>query len=100
MSDPSERPAPARARMRRPPPPFRRMQVRAVAPLSSRMVRFTFAGPELEGLVVDQPASSVRLVVPWPGEELVIPDWTGNEFLLPDGRRPALRTFTPRRVDP
>ena len=63
------------------------------------MVRITLAGRELEGLVVDQPAASVRLVVPWPGEDLVIPDWTGNEFLLPDGRRPALRTFTPRRVD-
>jgi NADPH-dependent ferric siderophore reductase len=30
----------------------------------------------------------------------VMPTWNGNEFLLPDGRRPALRTFTPRRVDP
>ena len=29
-----------------------------------------------------------------------MPAWNGNEFLLPDGRRPAIRTFTPRRVDP
>jgi NADPH-dependent ferric siderophore reductase len=64
------------------------------------MVRITLGGSELDGLVVEQPAASVRMVVPWPGEELVIPDWTGNEFLLPDGRRPALRTFTPRRLDP
>jgi NADPH-dependent ferric siderophore reductase len=40
----------------------------------------------------------VRLLLA--GDELVIPTWNGNEFLLPDGRRPALRTFTPRRVDP
>ena len=45
-------------------------------------VRVTFAGPELAGLVVEQPASSVRLVVPWPDEQLVIPDWTGNEFVV------------------
>ena len=29
-----------------------------------------------------------------------MPSWNGNEFLLPDGRRPAIRTFTPRRLDP
>jgi NADPH-dependent ferric siderophore reductase len=65
------------------------------------MVRVTFAGPEFEGLTVDDPAASVRLLLPSPGEqELVIPSWNGNEFLLPDGRRPTIRTFTPRRVDP
>ena len=34
-----------------------------------------------------------------PGLPLVVPQWNGNEFLLPDGHRPAIRTFTPRRVD-
>ncbi len=28
-----------------------------------------------------------------------MPTWNGNEFLLPDGRRPTIRTFTPRHVD-
>lgn len=65
------------------------------------MVRVTFAGPDLEGLVVEHPAASVRLLLPSPGtHELVIPSWNGNEFLLPGGRRPTIRTFTPRRVDP
>lgn len=64
------------------------------------MVRVALAGPELAGFTVDAPAASVRLLVPSPGtHELVVPTWNGNEFLLPDGRRPALRTFTPRRVD-
>lgn len=64
------------------------------------MVRVTLAGPELAGFTVDEPAASVRLLVPSPGVgDLVVPAWNGNEFLLPDGRRPALRTFTPRRVD-
>jgi len=65
------------------------------------MVRVTFAGPELEGLTVEDPAASVRLLLPSPGaHELVVPSWNGNEFLLPDGRRPAIRTFTPRRLEP
>ena len=65
------------------------------------MLRVTFAGRDLDGLAVDEPAASVRLLLPSPGsDELVMPTWDGNEFLLPDGRRPAIRTFTPRRVDP
>lgn len=64
------------------------------------MVRVCLGGPDLAGLHVEDPAASVRLLVPSPpASELVIPDWNGNEFLLPDGRRPALRTFTPRRLD-
>lgn len=88
-------------RTRREPPAFRRLTVRAVAPLTPRLVRVTLGGSELEGLVVEQPAASVRLLLPSPGSsELVMPAWTGNEFLLPDGRRPAIRTLTPRRLDP
>ena len=64
------------------------------------MLRLTFEGHGLRELVAPEPASSVRLLVPSPGEaELVLPEWNGNEFLLPDGRRPALRTFTPLRFD-
>jgi NADPH-dependent ferric siderophore reductase len=65
------------------------------------MIRVTLAGPELEGLEVEQPAASVRLLLPAPGaDELVMPSWNGNEFLLPDGGRPTIRTFTPLRADP
>lgn len=60
----------------------------------------TFSGEELDGFVVEQPAASVRLLLPSPGTtKFVMPTWTGNEFLLPDGSRPAIRTFTPLRVD-
>jgi len=93
-------PGPATARVRRQPPPFRHVEVRRVEHLSPRMVRITFAGPDLEGLRVE-PAASVRLLLASPGAGgLVVPHWNGNEFLLPDGRRPILRTFTPRRGDP
>jgi len=64
------------------------------------MSQVALAGGDLEGFSVDQPAASVRLLIPSPGSpDLVIPTWNGNEFLLADGTRPAIRTFTPRRVD-
>ena len=94
-------PRPATVRHRRAPPRFRRVAVRRVERLTPRLVRVTLAGPDLEGLTVEHPAASVRLLLPSPGtHELVIPSWNGNEFLLPDGRRPTIRTLTPRRVDP
>jgi len=64
------------------------------------MVRVTFAGAGVSSLASEHPAASVRLLVPSRGASgLVLPTWTGNEYLLADGTRPALRTFTPCRVD-
>jgi NADPH-dependent ferric siderophore reductase len=64
------------------------------------MALVTMTGTDLEGMSVDQPASSVRLLLPSPETgELVVPSWNGNEFLMPDGRRPIIRTVTPLRVD-
>lgn len=88
-------------RVRREPPHFRRAEVRRVERVTPRMTRVHLTGPELDGFSVEEPAASVRLLLPPPGTtELVMPDWNGNEFLLPNGRRPAIRTFTPVRVDP
>src|SRR5215207_1261663 len=93
-------PRPTTVRSRREPPRFRRVAVRRVERLTARMIRVTLGGPDLEGLTVEQPAASVRLLFPSPGaQELVVPSWNGNEFLLADGRRPTIRTLTPRRVD-
>lgn len=51
--------------------------------------------------MVNQPAASVRVLLPAEGyDEPVIPEWAGNEFLLEGGVRPTIRTLTPRRVDP
>lgn len=88
--------------MRREPPTFRRVAVRRTASVGPRLLRVTLAGPELEGMRVEQPAASVRLLLPSPasgGSALVLPEWNGNEFLLSDGSRPVIRTFTPRRLD-
>jgi NADPH-dependent ferric siderophore reductase len=63
------------------------------------VLRVVFDGPELGELIVDEPAASVRLLLPSPGtSELVVPVWNGNEFLLPEGQRPTIRTFTPIRI--
>jgi NADPH-dependent ferric siderophore reductase len=64
------------------------------------MVGLALGGDALEGLVVDEPAASVRLLLPSAGTaEVVVPAWSGNEFLLPDGSRPVIRTLTPSLVD-
>lgn len=87
------------AKIRKPPPPFRAVAVRRTEALGPRMMRVVVGGPELEGFETPEPASSVRVVIPWPGDDFELPTWTGNEFLLADGRRPALRTFTPVALD-
>lgn len=85
-------------RVRREPPPFREVTVVAIERPTPCVVRVVFNGPDLHSLVVDEPASSVRLLLPSPGtSDVVIPTWNGNEFLLANGRRPTIRTFTPIR---
>ncbi len=87
-------------RIRREPPRFRRVEVASIDAVTPRMAAVRFRGGELAGLTVNEPAASVRLLVPTPGDEhLVIPTWSGNEFLRPDGSRPIIRTFTPRRLE-
>ena len=94
-------PTDAKARIRREPPAFRRVAVHSVHQLSRRMIRVTVTGSDLEGLLVEDPAASVRLLLPSPGErDLVIPRWNGNEFLRADGSRPIIRTLTPLRIRP
>ncbi len=95
-SDMSEAGVPAR----REPPPFRRARVRNVDRLSPRMRRIVLGGPELEGMEINEPAASVRLLLPPRGEEtIVMPEWKGNQFELPNGERAPIRTFTPRYFD-
>ena len=99
MSDAEPARVPLRAR--REPPKFRSVEVERVVPSSPRLLCITLTGPALSGFAVEEPAASVRLLLPASsGEDLVVPIWNGNEFLLPDGRRPTIRTFTPRRFDP
>ena len=88
-------------RTRREPPAFRTLEVVRRETLSPRLVRVVLGGDALAGMTLDLPAASVRLLLPPRGRtDLVMPVWNGNEFLLPDGSRPAIRTLTPRRLEP
>lgn len=87
-------------RLRREPPTFRLVEVEATEVLTPHLIRITFAGDDLAGFSVEEPAASIRLLLPpRPGDGLEMPMWNGNEFLLADGARPLLRTYTPRRWD-
>lgn len=88
-------------RVRRPPPPFRSVAVTRVESVTPWLRRITLGGEAFEGFTADEPAASVRLLIPRPSAaELVVPTWRGNEFLLPDDTKPTIRTFTPRAFDP
>jgi NADPH-dependent ferric siderophore reductase len=77
------------------------VQVQQIAMVSPCLARVTLGGAELEGFTIAEPAASVRLLLSSsPSRELVMPTWNGNEFLMPDGRRPVIRTFTPRASRP
>lgn len=87
-------------RTRREPPRFRKAVVTSTDRVTPRLARIRLSGSGLAGLSIEEPAASVRLLVPSPGDEsLIIPIWSGNEFLRPDGSRPIIRTFTPRHLD-
>jgi len=87
-------------RVRREPPRFRRVQVRWKASLSDRMVRVVLGGDELAGFTIESAASSVRLLLPPAGHDVIeMPTWTGNQFELATGERAPIRTFTPRAFD-
>ena len=88
----------AGSRARREPPRFRVLAVARTERLTERLVRVVVLGSELAGMVVSEPAASVRVLLPG-ADGLVIPTWNGNEFLLPDGTRPRIRTFTPWQLD-
>ena len=91
----------APVRTRREAAPFREVRVEAVVPLTPHMLRLTLGGPALEGLPVGLPTGNVRLLLPPDGHAgVVVPRWNGNEFLFEDGRRPVIRSYTPRRFDP
>lgn len=86
-------------RVRREPPAFRTLSVMRTEAVSGHMTRVILTGDELEGFTVDQPATSLRLLLPTDGV-LEIPTWRGNDFRLQSGDSPIIRTFTPRRFDP
>ncbi len=83
----------ADGRSARPRPTPRRIEVLKIQPLSPRMARITFGGPDLAGFEWRGPAGHLKLTVPDEGQ---------REAPMPqeDGPRSALmRTYTPRGFD-
>ncbi|GJD53454.1 hypothetical protein OPKNFCMD_6229 [Methylobacterium crusticola] len=81
-------------------PSLRELQVRRVEDLTPRMRRITFAGRDLARY--DAPDMHVHLLIPplgrppaWP-----VPGPTGIPLWPQDEARPAIRTYTIRRIDP
>lgn len=87
-------------RLRREPPAFRVVAVRAVSDVTPRLRRVVVGGDALEGFDEPDPGASVRVLLPDGDGTLTLPEWDGNEFLAPDGSRPTIRTITPRHRDP
>jgi len=90
-------------RIRREPPPLRRVAVRRVEARSPRLRRVTLGGDDLAGFEPGLPGGSVRLLLPPASlstSELVLPTWNGNEYRYDDGTRPPIRTLTPLRFSP
>ena len=91
---------PQRAGIRREPPLFCEVHVLGTRAITPRMVRVSLSGDDLAGLTVDEPASSVRLLLPdIVRRRLIIPIWNGNRFVFDDGTTPIIRTMTPVNFD-
>lgn len=86
---------------------LRRAVVRAVERPTPRVLRVTFAGPDLADLPVVAPDGYLKLFFPRPGEAAPVlptfPDgddvtgWFRSYLAMPDEVRPPMRTYTLRR---
>ncbi|EIE97698.1 siderophore-interacting protein [Saccharomonospora glauca] len=83
--------------------------VRHVRALTPRLVRITFAGPDLAHVVDSAPDQYVKVFFPAPGTDrpqLPPPladdamSWYRRYLAMPDGTRPAMRTYTVRSARP
>ncbi|WP_144874611.1 siderophore-interacting protein [Microbacterium sp. 1.5R] len=88
-----------------------RLTVQRIVRLSEHFVRFTFAGPESQHLVLRGPDQRVKLLIPFEdGTETdfglfaeprpLVTEWYQRWRDLPDAERNPLRTYTLRTVRP
>ncbi|WP_197321410.1 siderophore-interacting protein [Saccharomonospora sp. NB11] len=83
--------------------------VRSVRPVTPRLVRVTFTGPDLAHVVDGAPDQYVKVFFPGPGAKAphlppTLTDdamsWYRRYLAMPDGVRPAMRTYTVRHARP
>jgi NADPH-dependent ferric siderophore reductase len=87
------------APVRRRPPP-RPVEVVAVTRLTPRLVSLHVGGPALQGFAVEAPTAHIKVFLPQPGADLVLPTVGPNGPVLPEGAPPPIvRTYTPRHYD-
>jgi NADPH-dependent ferric siderophore reductase len=79
---------------------LRRLTVQHVQHLTPKMLRVAVAGADLAGFTSLGFDDHVKLFIPTPGEELVLPTPGPDGPVFPEGApKPALRDYTPRRYD-
>lgn len=78
----------------------RRVQVLRREPVSANIVRITFGGADLADFNSASFDDHVKLLLPPPGAELVLPVLGPDGPTLPEGApRPVMRDYTPRRFN-
>ena len=99
-STPGLAPRPGNGRGRRRPPP-RRVTVVSLARLAPRLVSVVVAGEGVRDFATPVPTAHVKVAIPAPQERSVtLPEAGPDGPIWPEGApRPAMRTYTPRRVD-
>lgn len=97
MTTPSVQ-GPVGRRGHRPPP--RQVEVVAVERLTPRMTAVHFGGAGLEGFPVPAPTAHIKIFLPEEDGTLSLPKAGPDGLVMPTGKRPVMRTYTPRRYDP
>jgi NADPH-dependent ferric siderophore reductase len=97
MTTPSVRGAAGR-RGHRPPP--RQVEVVGVERLTPRLTAIQFSGPGLVGFPTPPPTAHIKVFLPDENGALALPQAGPDGLVMPAGKRPTMRTYTPRRYDP
>jgi NADPH-dependent ferric siderophore reductase len=59
-----------------------------------------FGGAALDGFPTPAPTAHIKVFFPDEDGVLVVPQTGPDGLVMPDGKRPVMRTYTPRRYDP
>ncbi len=78
----------------------RRLTVVDTTALGPRLRRITLSGRELQDFPAAGPGAHIKLFVPRPGQEPLLPTRGAKGLAWPPGERPAVRTYSLRGHDP
>lgn len=78
----------------------RRLTVVDALALGPRLRRITLSGRELQDFPAAGPGAHIKLFVPRPGQEPLLPTRGAKGLSWPPGERPAVRTYSLRGHDP